>query len=225
MVLGLQQQALLRLMTWMSPAFPVGGFAYSSGLERAVFDGLVTHASDLLKWIEVQLMHGSIWNDAILLNAAHKAVQRADDFALEAVLALAEAMAGSAERHLETTAQGRAFRDAAMAWPHAVFDLLPRAPAYPVAVGAVAAAHAIGAEQALCAYMQAAVSQSLSQGIRLSVLGQKRAVAMQAELEVVILSVAQRASRTQIDDLGTAAFCADMMTARHETQAVRLFRS
>ena len=43
--------ALLRLMAWLSPAFPIGSFAYSGGLERAVHDGLVRDASDLQAWL------------------------------------------------------------------------------------------------------------------------------------------------------------------------------
>src|SRR5690349_613344 len=60
------EAALLRLMTWLSPAFPVGSFSYSHGLERAVHDGLVAGAGELQDWLEQLLEAGSAWNDAVL---------------------------------------------------------------------------------------------------------------------------------------------------------------
>ena len=41
----------LRLMAFLSPAFPVGGFSYSHGLERAAFDGLLPDADALREWL------------------------------------------------------------------------------------------------------------------------------------------------------------------------------
>jgi len=58
--------ALLRLMAWLSPAFPVGGFSYSHGLERAVHDGLVADRQSLAAWLETLVEMGSGWNDAVL---------------------------------------------------------------------------------------------------------------------------------------------------------------
>src|SRR5690606_8828127 len=55
--------ALLRLMTWLSPAFPVGAFAYSHGLERAIEERLVRDRVSLIGWLQVLLEHGSAWND------------------------------------------------------------------------------------------------------------------------------------------------------------------
>ncbi len=58
--------ALLRLMAWLSPAFPVGGFSYSHGLEQAVHAGLVADSKDLAAWLETLVEMGSGWNDAVL---------------------------------------------------------------------------------------------------------------------------------------------------------------
>ncbi|WP_430702222.1 urease accessory protein UreF, partial [Mesorhizobium captivum] len=58
--------ALLRLMAWLSPSFPVGGFSYSHGLERAVHDGLVADRETLAEWLETLVEMGSGWNDAVL---------------------------------------------------------------------------------------------------------------------------------------------------------------
>jgi urease accessory protein len=216
-------QALLRLMAWLSPAFPVGSFAYSGGLERAVHDGLVHDSKSLRDWIETLIHHGAVWNDAVLLAEAHRAGE--DVPRLAAVAELAEALAGSKERHTETMLLGEAFLSAAGAWPHGIFSILPAKTAYPVAIGAVAGAHAIPVEKALAAFLHALSSQMLSAGIRLGVTGQKDGVAILAALENTIADVAKRAARSDLDDLGAATVQADIVSLRHETQATRLFRS
>lgn len=216
-------QALLRLMAWLSPAFPVGSFAYSGGLERAVHDGLVGDGIGLKDWIEALIRHGSVWNDAVLLAEAHRA--GGDMTRLAAVAELAEALAGSKERHNETMLLGDAFLSAAGAWPHEIFSMLPARTAYPVAVGAVAGAHGIPAEKATAAFLHALASQMVSAGIRLGVGGQKEGVAILARLEDLLADVARRAAHSSLDELGSASVHADIASLRHETQGTRLFRS
>ena len=82
--------ALVRLMTWLSPAFPVGAFSYSGGLEQAVSDGDVRDAETLSDWLLGLLAHGALWNDAVLLAEAHRAQD--DPVRLAGVAALAEAL-------------------------------------------------------------------------------------------------------------------------------------
>jgi urease accessory protein len=216
-------QALLRLMAWLSPAFPVGSFAYSGGLERAVHDGLVHDSAGLSDWISALIQHGSAWNDVVLLVDAHRA--GADRLRLAAVAELAEALAGSKERHNETMLLGDAFLSAASAWPNDIFSMLPVKAAYPVAVGAIAGAHGISAEKAAAAFLHALASQMVSAGIRLGVSGQKDGVAILARLEGLFADMAQRAARSSLDDLGSATVQADIASLRHETQGTRLFRS
>lgn len=220
---GGQTQALLRLMAWLSPAFPIGGFAYSGGLERAVYDGLIPGAGDLEAWLETLLHRGSFWNDAVLLTQAWQ--RHRDGQALEDLAELGLALAGSAERHTETLLLGRGFAAAASAWPADVFERLPRDLPFPVAVGAIAAAHGIAAEQALAAFLHAAVSQAVSAAIRLNVCGQAQGLAVLASLEGDIEDLAAQASRLTLDDLGGAAIQAEIASLRHETQHSRLFRS
>jgi urease accessory protein len=216
-------QSLIRLMTWLSPAFPVGGFAYSGGLERAVHDDLLRDAGDLQTWLETLVGRGTWWNDAVLLTEAWHACD--DRPRLAGVVELAEALAGSAERHLEIMAQGEAFVAAACAWPHPVLDALGEHPPYVVAVGAVAAAHGVELRRTIAAFLHALVSQSVSAAIRLGVLGQRQGVGVLAQLEPIVLRVAGDAARSTLDDLGSAAVIADLTAIRHETQHSRLFRS
>ena len=84
--------ALLRLVTWLSPAFPIGAFAYSGGLEQAVRDEHVADAADLSVWLSTVIGHGSLWNEAVLFAEAYRSFD--DPVALDEVMELAEALAG-----------------------------------------------------------------------------------------------------------------------------------
>ncbi|CUX20441.1 MULTISPECIES: urease accessory protein UreF [Agrobacterium] len=215
--------ALLRLMAWMSPAFPVGGFSYSGGLEKAVEDRRIGDAAALRDWLETLLRHGSLWNDAVFL--AHAWRSAGDAAILSETADLARALAGSAERYRETVLLGDAFVAAAGAWPHAVLELLPKDVPYPIAVGAVAAGHAVPLRETIAAFLHAGASQIVSAGIRLGVAGQKDGVAILAASEAIIAEMAARAMQSTLDDLGSATIIADTAAMRHETQGTRLFRS
>jgi urease accessory protein len=209
---------LLRLMAWLSPTFPVGSFTYSHGLERAVHDGLVDGRGGLNDWIEALLVHGSAWNDAVLFAESWRRGAVGDDVA--PVAELAEAMAGSRERHMESTLQGEAFMTAAAAWG-AGAGALP----YCVAVGSTAGRHGVPLEAALGAWLQAFASNQLQAAIRLSVIGQTDAVGLLAALEPLILGTVARAARSTLDDLGSCTVAAEIAAMKHETQYSRLFRS
>jgi urease accessory protein len=226
----LQPAALFRLMAWLSPAFPVGAFSYSSGIEWAVEAGDITDEATLQNWLGVMLSEGGGFCDAVLFAQAHRAAGGDDDKALYDIAELAAAFAPSKERHLETTAQGNAFVEAVRAsYPCAALDRLKtiwNGPvAYPVAVAVTAAGHAIALEPALAAYLQALAANWVSAGVRLIPLGQTQGLRVLAALEPVVAATAQRALLAKLDDIGSAAFRADLASARHETQYTRLFRS
>ena len=215
--------ALLRLMAWLSPAFPVGGFSYSHGLERAVLDGLVADRPGLAEWLETLVEMGSGWNDAVLFAESWRRARDGGD--LQDVATLAEALAGSQERHLETMLQGEAFLKAASAWPCLVLDRLPADCPYCVAVSAVAGGHGIGLQDALSAFLQAFFSNLVQAAIRLGVVGQADATALLAGFEPLALATAARAAKSSLDDLGGSTFISDITAMKHETQYSRLFRS
>jgi urease accessory protein len=215
---GVGHSALLRLMAWLSPTFPVGSFTYSHGLERAVQDGLVDGRDALRAWIAALIVHGSAWNDAVLFAESWRRGAAGED-AREAA-DLAEAMAGSRERHMESTLQGEAFMTAAGAWGTGA-SALP----YCVAVGATAGRHGVPLQAALGAWLQAFASNQLQAAIRLSVIGQTDAVGLLAALEPLVLETAARAARSTPDDLGSCTVAAEIAAMKHETQYSRLFRS
>jgi urease accessory protein len=222
--------ALYRLMTWLSPAFPVGAFSYSSGIEWAVEAGDIGDAAALRDWLSSVLADGSGFCDGVFLAHAHRAASLGDGAALREVAELAAAFVPSRERQLETSAQGRAFIDiASAAWN---CDGLERmighcdgAIVYPVAVGLVSAAHAIPLAPTMHAFFHALASNWISAGARLVPLGQTDSQRVLASLEPVVATTAKRALEASLDDLGSATFRADLAGMRHETQYTRLFRS
>jgi urease accessory protein len=218
------QAAHLRLLTWLSPSFPVGAFGYSHGLERAAHDGLVSDADTLLGWLRALLQDGGAWNDLVLLAEAHRAVELADTERLMDVAELAQALASSAERSRETLAQGRAFLEAVRgAWPNVALDALPTATAYPVAVGAAAAANGVTLQAALAAYAHAFCANLVAAATRLMPIGQTGAVWVMARLEPYLLQGATAAAASTLDDLGSGCLMSDICALRHETQAPRIF--
>ncbi len=215
--------ALLRLLAWLSPAFPVGAFSYSHGLENAVGEGLVGGREQLFDWIETLIAHGSGWNDAVLLCESWRRARDGGDLA--ELAELGEALAGSAERHMESMLQGSAFLVAAASWPHPVMQRLPKSCAYSIALGAVCGAHEIACTDAAAAYLHAFASNLVQAAIRLSVIGQSEATAIMAALEPVVVRAAGRAARSGLDDLGTSTILSEIAAMRHESQFTRLFRS
>lgn len=223
MATELAGQALLRLANWLSPAFPVGGFAYSGGLEQVLADNRLADGAELADWVDGLLRQGSLWNDAVLFSLAWQ--NQADAAMLAELSDLALAMAGSAERHMEIGVLGNAFVAAARAWPDPVLERLPDGAPYAVAVGAVAGAHGVALEAALSVFLNAAVNQAASVAIRCGLIGQASAQAIVAGLESRILDIAKRATGAGLDDLGSFSLAADIAAMNHETLGTRLFRS
>ena len=214
---------LIRLMNWLSPVFPTGGFAYSGGLEQAVRDGVITDEAALGDWLETLIGFGSIRNDLILLATAWK--QQAVGEALDDLAATAVALCGSAERKLETVVQGAAFADALKSWPEATRIACPPDTPLPVIVGAACSAGGIALNDALSGYLQAFVSSQLQAAIRLSVIGQTGAARLLAKLEPLLVKAANEAAKLTLEDLGSAAFMAEIASMNHERLDGRLFRS
>jgi urease accessory protein len=222
--------ALYRLMVWLSPAYPIGAFSYSSGIEWAVEAGDIGDASTLRRWTAVVIGEGGGFCDAVFFAHAHGTALSGDDVALREAAELAAAFAPSRERHLETTAQGGAFLETTRAaWPCPALDHLaaiwPGPYAYPIAVAVAAAGHGIPLVPALHGYLHALAANLISAGVRLIPLGHTDGQRVLAALEPTVIAVAERALATTLAEVGSAAFRADIASMRHETQYTRLFRS
>lgn len=222
--------AELPLLLWLSPAFPVGAFAYSHGLEWAVEAGDIADADSLKSWLVDLLDLGAPRADCVLFACAYRAARAGDRAGLNAINALAVALAGSAERRLETGAQGSAFMAAMRAaWDCAALGDLPAAGdepvAYPVAVAAAAAGHGLDLAISLQAFAISLFANFVSAAVRLGAIGQTDGQRTLAAILPDIRRLALDAAGADLDALGGCAFRSDIAALRHETQYSRLFRS
>jgi urease accessory protein len=228
---AISPEALKKLLAWLSPAFPVGGFSYSHGLEWAIEDGTVKTAADLEAWVAAILRHGAGRSDGILLAHAHRAAVADDAAALDEINALAIAFQPTKERHLEATAQGRAFlTTVAATWPNDRLAGLAghfkdRPVAYAVAVGIATGCHDVPPGATLNAFLGAFAANLVSAAIRAVPLGQTEGQRVIANLSPVVEEIAATAATASLDELGGAAWRADIASMKHETQYTRLFRS
>lgn len=205
----LSPKQLMTLTQWLSPAFPVGAFSYSHGLEFALQDGI-----DLESWLEDVLRHGAGWNDAILLRAAYSGqVDDADS--------LGRAMSPSAERLQETTLQGEAFCRTL----RGAFQLEIEGLIYPVALGVAAAHREMPVAPVVTVYLHAFASNLVACAQRLSALGQTDAQAMIDRLGAVCAEAAAASEDCDLDDLGGSAWGADVASMQHETMGTRIFQT
>jgi urease accessory protein len=213
---------LIRLLTWLSPGFPTGGFAFSHGLEWSIEAGDVVDETTLGDWVADVLRNGAGRSDAILLR--HSYAADLDD--LPAICALGTALGFGRERRLETCGQGSAFIRAGSVWggPRTAV-LFDKDVPYPIAVGALAADYRVGPDLAVAAYLQAFTASLVSAAVRLIPLGQTAGLRVRAMLEPVIVDLVEHTQGASLDDLGGACFRSDIAALRHETQRTRLFRT
>ena len=222
---------LTTLMAWFSPGFPVGGFAYSHGLETAIESGIVDDKSSLMEWLKGALFFGSPNNDALILKEIYEATIKRDCASLKDLSNLALTLNVASELTDESIVQGNAFwRVIRSAWPHNDFSSLQKylpknKIVYPVAVAIAAAKHDIPILESSLAYLQAFVMNGVSAGIRLGLIGQTDGQIIIKELQSSIFQSANRSIVSSIDQLGTATLMIDLMSIKHETQTTRLFRS
>ncbi len=213
---------LLHLLTWLSPAFPTGAFAYSQGLEWAVETGDVKDETSLTLWLADLLHHGAAWSDVIVL----RNVRRAAPAAWPGIARETAALALARERRHETLAQGAAFRLAAAPWTCLALEAWGDAPLpLPVALALLAEAQAIDEDDLALGFLQAGIANLVSAAVRLVPLGQAAGLRVQAALAGDILKVAEATRGLPLTACGGACFAADIASMRHETQYTRLFRS
>ena len=213
--------SLLRLMALFSPVFPVGGFAYSHGLEQAIHENSIQNAEDLFDWLDALANHGSLHNDVVLIAEAWRSTDQGQP--IIALVEIANANAASKERFLEIDLQGRAFCTsvAQTGFSKEIYKALP----YPVAVGVLGHQMEISLPSVLTAYLHTFLSNLVQAAIRLVPLGQSDGVKTMAKLERTILAITENSDKLTLDNLGSCCFLSDIMAMRHETLYSRIFRS
>jgi urease accessory protein len=222
---------LYRLLAWLSPAYPIGAFSYSHGVETAVEEGFIKDRVGLVAWLESVLLGGTGAVDGALFVAAWRAATAADWRAFDAIAERATAWRGTSEMALESRQQGGSFLSITRnAWPHPALDAaherLAGELALPVAVALASAAHGIALDQALGGYLHAFTANLISAALRTVPLGQSDGQLALAALETAVDAATRRAIvADSLDDVGTSTPLLDWCSLKHETQYTRLFRS
>ena len=206
---------LITVMQWLSPAFPIGGFAYSHGLEWAINKGHVGNREELQKWISDLLEYGSLKNDAILIKLV---LQGSDP---REINELAMALCPASERLSETQLQGGAFckimRDV---WSLEIDDLT-----LPIALALAAKNESIDQNLVLPAYLHSFCSNLISVATRLIPIGQTDGQKTLRELSPLILDCVRAVAKSDKDDLGSACFLSDVSAMQHEYLQPRVFKT
>jgi len=218
--------SLFRLMSWLSPAYPVGAYSFSHGLEYAVDAGLVTDRDSVREWLATVVTAGSGFADLVFVAAAWDS----EPEQLPGLNEFAYAFQGTAEIRLESTAQGRAFMlVTAEAWSCDAIETLQGVPhdeiVYAVAVGAVARSHGIERQETMTAYSHAFTANLVSAAVRLIPLGQTDGQRITADLMPTCIAAVERAASTPADEVSTSTPMVDIASMKHEHQYTRLFRS
>ncbi len=209
---------ILTLTQWLSPAYPVGGFAYSHGLETAIDEGTVTDSRGTQAWISDVLEHGSGWNDALFVVSAYNAQDKDE---LIGVDVTARAFCASSERKMETEFLGQAFGTVT----GNVWDLDLRKYSYPVSLGQAARLQGLPLLLTTKMFLQAFASNLASCATRLVPLGQTASQKVIRELTPLCARIAETAQKASLDDLNSTAFLTDIASMKHETQYSRMFRT
>lgn len=202
----------LRLTQILSPAFPIGGFAHSQGLEWAIAEGRVTDGAALRLWIEAVIRHGSGKTDAVFLSLARR--PEAD---LAALTALYAAYLPAAERAVEAAELGRGF------------GMLtnPAAPALPyvLALGRETAGLAVSEAEVLALFLQSLAAQLISVAVRFLPLGQAEGQRVLGLLAPALAETAAACSGAGEAALFSFTPGADIAAMAHETMETRIFRT
>jgi urease accessory protein len=204
----------LTLAQLLSPAFPIGSYAYSQGLEQAMTDGTVHNAETLTAWVQAILQHGSARTDAIF--AAH--ARHGDP---KTLADLAYAYASSAERSTEMRDQGAAFAQVLQTLTGEIQAPLP----YAVALGHATRTMALPTEEILALYLQSLAAQLISAAVRFVPLGASEGQHTLAQLAPLISQIAADCANAPLSALASSTLGADIAAMRHETLPVRIFRS
>jgi urease accessory protein len=202
----------LRLMQILSPAFPIGAFAHSQGLEWAIATGRVPDGAALHAWIDAVLRFGSGHSDAVFLSLA-----RRPDADLSALADLYGAYLPSTGRALEATELGRGFRT--------LTD--PEAPPLPyvLALGRETASLTVPEADILALFLQGLAAQLISVAVRFMPMGQSEGQRILAALAPVIAESAAHCTGASQDDLWTFTPGADIAAMAQETMETRIFRT
>ena len=221
--------ALLRLMWLASPALPVGGFSYSEGLEAAVEAGLVTDAPSASAWLVDQLHLALVRSDLAVAAKAFAAWRRND---LDTVASLNDWVARTRETHemrLQTEQMGRSLavwltHEAADEHAAALTALAP-APTWPVAFALAAERTGAPVREAMVSFTFGWAENMVQAALKAVPLGQVAGQRVLSALVDAIPGAVDAAIALATSERQAFTPMLAILSARHEAQYSRLFRS
>lgn len=221
---------LTALLHLASPALPVGAFSYSQGLESAIDTQWVTDETSARTWIESGV--ANVLARCELPFVAHQLARWNvnDGAGLAAADAQFLASRESAELRRETEQMGWSLKQLCLSleWGDEArrATLAALAPVAQPSVFAFAiAAHGIEIEAALAAYAFSWVENQAAAALKAVPLGQMAGQRIIVGLRGAIETAVERALATSPDEINTFAPMLSVLSARHESQYSRLFRS
>jgi len=221
--------SLLQLMWLASPALPIGGFSYSEGLEAAVESTRVTTESDASSWLLDQLELNLARGDLVVVAQAMPAWQAADATRIAALNAWVLQTRESAELRAQTEQMGRSLlewlRNHTTATPAQIGLLAELQPTYPLAFALAASATGAPVRDGLLAYAFGWAENMVQAAIKSVPLGQSAGQRILSALTAAIPAAIDHA--LSVPEHKRQAFfpMLAILSARHEVQYSRLFRS
>ena len=201
------------MFQWLSPSFPTGSFNFSQGLEYAVSQSMVKNEIDLVEWIENNLEHGFLRNDAIFLKLAYH-ISKDED--LDDLTEKCLAFSCSALKLNEQVLTGDNFAKAS--------DTQLGLP-YPIALGVAAKKHKFKIEELIPLFLQSNISNLLAAAQRLLPLGHKRSTGILKNLFEKINKISRKVLVSTEKDLFSSCYLADTCTLLHEEFEGKIFKS
>ena len=201
------------MFQWLSPSFPTGSFNFSQGLEYAVSQSMVKNEIDLVEWIENNLEHGFLRNDAIFLKLAYH-ISKDED--LDDLTEKCLAFSCSALKLNEQVLTGDNFAKAS--------DTQLGLP-YPIALGTAAKKHKFKIEELIPLFLQSNISNLLAAAQRLLPLGHKRSTGILKNLFERINKISRQVLVSTEKDLFSSCYLADTCTLLHEEFEGKIFKS
>lgn len=216
---------LLRLLQLSSVSLPVGGFAFSQGLEFATECGWVRNLDDTRAWLDQQIEQTLACTDLPLLARAQVAAAAGDSAGVVELNDLLLACRETAELRLTDTAMGESLCRvlANLALPE--LPLNRRECSFVVAFAWAASHWQIDARAALLGYAWSWLENQVAAATKLVPLGQTQAQHLLSDLQPQLYRVVDAAPGLPLDAIGGSLPALAIASCRHETQYTRLFRS
>lgn len=218
--------SLLQLLRLVSPSLPIGGFAYSQGLEYAIDSGWVTTPEELQEWIAGVASESIGKTDAPVIFRFYQALEKGNAAELAKWNQWLRANRESQELLFEDEQLGMALKRL-LKTTDALDEnvVLPSSAGYSCLYSLAAHQYQIPAKEAVLGFLWSWLDNQITVACKTLPLGQTAAQRLLVELLPVLEQITERAETMTDDDLGGTLPSFAIASALHETQYSRLFRS